>query len=148
MHIFLLKPLKMFTSSLLESEVSFFCVTLGPADAAVDLEEFVRAAEDNLGGEEATLLPWSNFEVEEDDGVLMLDDEALVLEEFFLLLLLPDINRSPLDPPSSPPLRRLFLFSLLLPSNLDTSLSSLPRNFSDEPGDLMAARLKIKTFVG
>ena len=73
-----------------------------------------------------------------DDGVLILeegpmDDEVLVLEEFFLLLL-PEISRSPL--PLSSPLLRLFLFSLLLPSNLDTSLSSLPRNFSDEPGDL------------
>ena len=106
----------------------------------------LEAAEDNLGGEEATLLPWSNLEVEEeeevpmDDGVLMLDDEVLVLEEFFLLL--PDINRSPL-PLSSPPLLRLFLFSLLLPSNLDTSLSSLPRNFSDDPGDLKAPRMSI-----
>ena len=81
------------------------------------------------------------MEVEEDEEeeVLMLeeepiDDEVLVLEEFFLLLLNPDIKRSPLT--LSSPLLRLFLFSLLLPSNLDTSLSSLPRNFSDEPGDL------------
>ena len=79
-----------------------------------------------------------------DDGVLMLegvpmDDEVLVLEEFFLLL--PEINRSPL--PLSSPLLRLFLFSLPLPSNLDTSFSSLPRNFSDEPGDLEVARLNV-----
>ena len=91
-----------------------------------------------------------------------MDDEVLVLDKFFLLLdikrsPLPlvsspplllmleeeprddevfDINRSPLPLVSSPPLLRLFLFSLLLPSNLDTSFSSLPRNFSDEPGDL------------
>ena len=81
-----------------------------------------------------------------DDGVLMLegvpmDDEVFVLEEFFLLLLLPEINRSPL--PLSSPLLRLFLFSLPLPSNLDTSFSSLPRSFSDEPGDLEAARLNV-----
>ena len=79
-----------------------------------------------------------------DDGVLMLegvpmDDEVLVLEEFFLLL--PEINRSPL--PLSSPLLRLFLFSLPLPSNLDTSFSSLPRSFSDEPGDLEATRLNV-----
>ena len=75
-----------------------------------------------------------------DDGVLILeeepmDDEVLVLEEFFLLLL-PEISRSPL--PLSSPLLRLFLFSLLLPSNLDINFSSLPRNFSDDPGDLGA----------
>ena len=77
-----------------------------------------------MGGE-AALPPWRSLEDE-------LDDRALELEEFFLLL--PDINLSPL--PLSSPLLLLFLFSLLLPSNLETSLSSLPRNFSDEPGDL------------
>ena len=77
-----------------------------------------------MGGE-AALPPWRSLEDE-------LDDSALELEEFFLLL--PDINLSPL--PLSSPLLLLFLFSLLLPSNLETSLSSLPRNFSDEPGDL------------
>ena len=80
-----------------------------------------------------------------DDGVLTLEvvpiNEVLVLEEFFLLLL-PEINRSPL--PLSSPLLRLFLFSLLLPSNLDINFSSLPRNFSDEPGDLEATRMNIK----
>ena len=44
-------------------------------------------------------------------------------------------NLSPL-PLLSSPLLLLFLFSLLLRSNLDTSLSSLPLSFSDEPGDL------------
>jgi len=45
-------------------------------------------------------------------------------------------NLSPL-PLLSSPLLLLFLFSLLLRSNLDTSLSSLPLSFSDEPGDLL-----------
>ena len=44
-------------------------------------------------------------------------------------------NLSPL-PLLSSPLLLLFLFSLLLRSNLDSSLSSLPLSFSDEPGDL------------
>ena len=100
--------------------------------AAEDLDELVK---EDFGGEEAALLPWS---ILEGAGVLMLevvpiDDEVLVLEEFFLLLL-PEINLSPL--PLSSPLLRLFLFSLLLPSNFDTSFSSLPRSFSEEPGDL------------
>ena len=44
-------------------------------------------------------------------------------------------NLSPL-PLLSSPLLLLFLFSLLLRSTLDTSFSSLPLSFSDEPGDL------------
>ena len=113
---------------------------MGPAGAAIDLDELVK---DDLGGEEAI-----NLEVEEEEAVLMLeeeepmDDEVLVLlDEFFLLLpLIPDIKRSPLPLLSSPPLLRLFLFSLFL----DTSLSSLPRNFSDEPGDLRAEGTGLK----
>ena len=50
------QALEIITSSLLDSEVSFFCVILGPAGAAEDLEELVKAEED-LGGEEAALLP-------------------------------------------------------------------------------------------
>ena len=53
------------------------------------------------------------------------DDVVVVVED----------NLSPL-PLLSSPLLLLFLFSLLLRSNLDTSLSSLPLSFSDEPGDL------------
>ena len=51
------QALEIITSSLLDSEVSFFCVILGPAGAAEDLEELVKAAEEDLGGEEAALLP-------------------------------------------------------------------------------------------
>ena len=50
------QALEIITSSLLDSEVSFFCVILGPAGAAEDLEELVKA-EEVLGGEEAALLP-------------------------------------------------------------------------------------------
>ena len=115
---------------------------MGPAGAAIDLEELVK---DDLGGEDAI-----NLEVEEEEAVLMLEEEELMdevlvlLDEFFLLLpLIPDIKRSPLPLLSSPPLLRLFLFSLFL----DTSLSSLPRNFSDEPGDLRAEGTGLKILI-
>ena len=50
-----------------------------------------------------------------------------------LVVVVEDLSPLPL---LSSPLLLLFLLSLLLRSNLDTSLSSLPLSFSDEPGDL------------